>query len=176
MGAEASLRNLRPQEAANHEQRRRLRRAVLQQEAKDARELVLRQIFAIVAGLIFFAVALSGSIYEATSPSGLPYHVFLRKFYSIAAFALVGMLTNVAWRCGIGRTMLIVAGYSTIIEIGQALMGSREGLVSNAIDILCGAIGGLFGSNYRSAITPLPRNSHPRARFVITLDSHLHLQ
>ena len=34
--------------------------------------------------------AVNNTVYEATSPASFDYHVILRKFYSIVAFAAVG--------------------------------------------------------------------------------------
>ena len=101
---------------------------------------------ALAAAVLFF-VALSDAIYEATSPSAFAWHVVLRKAYSVAAFALVGYLlrralaehgkTRVPATCVWG-----MAAYSGAIEIGQALVGSHEGLLWNGVDVLCGALGG----------------------------------
>ena len=42
----------------------------------------------LVAGA-FFAGALSGDVYEATSPVGMHWHTIVRKLYSIVAFAAI---------------------------------------------------------------------------------------
>jgi tellurite resistance protein TehA-like permease len=104
-----------------------------------------------VTSVALFAVALSNEVYDLTSPPGLSWHLLLRKTYSIAAFTLVGYLLRRAlaerrrpfswWAC-----VFAVAFYSAAIEIGQALAGSHEGLVWNALDVACGAIGGLLAS------------------------------
>jgi FtsH-binding integral membrane protein len=72
----------------------------------------------------------------------------LRKVYSIVAFALVGFIVNKALpptpRPAL-RAALIVAIFSGFIEIAQKLNHATEGLLSNAIDIACGALGGWLG-------------------------------
>lgn len=100
--------------------------------------------------IVFFALALSNAVYELTSPFALSWHVLLRKVYSIVAFSLVGYTARRAFdEHGISRSPLVaigaVAAYSGLIEIGQALLGSHEGLLWNAVDVVCGAIGGLIG-------------------------------
>ena len=81
----------------------------------------------------------------------------LRKFYSIVAFTLVGFVVDRALppsRRAAARAAAIVAAFSAVIEVGQKLNGAREGLLSNAIDVGCGALGGwlavtLFGRRTR---------------------------
>ncbi len=104
---------------------------------------------AAAAAAAFFALALSNAIYEATSPWSPGWHVVLRKTYSIAAFAVVGYLLRRALNerghpAGIGICSASVAVYSAAIEVGQALIGSREGLLWNALDVACGALGGVL--------------------------------
>lgn len=105
---------------------------------------------AVIAATLLYLVALSHEVYTVTSPAGLSWHVLLRKGYSIVAFALVGYLAGRAaleWRrraTGPGLT-LAVALYSAAIEVGQAIHGSHEGLMSNAFDVFCGAVGGWLG-------------------------------
>jgi surface polysaccharide O-acyltransferase-like enzyme len=103
--------------------------------------------FAVALILLFFALALSDAVYEATSPSSFEWHVLLRKTYSIVAFAIVGAALERAARewdrsLSLPATMLAVALFSAAIEIGQALTGSHEGLLWNLIDVACGAFGG----------------------------------
>ncbi len=95
----------------------------------------------------FFALATSREVYLTTSPIGLTWHVALRKAYSIVAFAIVGYAfrraletsgkRNVALACVVG-----IALYSAAIEVAQWFHGSNEGFGWNAIDTLCGALGG----------------------------------
>jgi hypothetical protein len=100
----------------------------------------------------------------------LTWHVLLRKAYGVAAFTLVGYLL----RRGLaehGRTALVVpcvlgiALYSALIEAGQALLGSHEGLAWNAFDVGCGALGGLI------AVADRLRRSKFATRLVPTLGS-----
>jgi len=104
----------------------------------------------VAAGL--YAAACSHKFYEVTSPLWLDWHVALRKFYSIVAFALVGYLARRALVEN-GRTrhlalscVLGVAAYSAAIEVGQFFHGSQEGLGWNAFDTLCGAAGGALAT------------------------------
>ncbi len=111
-----------------------------------------------IVAAIVYVLALSHEVYAVTSPPSLDWHVFLRKAYSIVAFALVGYLAGRAWieqgrRPTAAGCALTIALYSGAIEIGQALHGSHEGLASNAFDVACGAFGGWAG-----ALT-LPRSS-----------------
>jgi hypothetical protein len=106
---------------------------------------------AIVVALALYAIAVSNAAYELTSPSSLSFHVWLRKTYSIVAFTLVGYLfRRAALEHGSKRPMLVsILGtglYSAAIEVGQAIGGSREGFGWNAIDTLCGALGGTLAT------------------------------
>ncbi len=104
-------------------------------------------IAAIVVGTLMYVVACSQEIYQLTSPPSFEWHVLLRKAYSVVAFALVGYLLRRAL-IEIGRSHIAqtctwgLALYSGLIEVGQFVGGSQEGLVWNAIDVLCGALGG----------------------------------
>ncbi|MBC5805682.1 MAG: hypothetical protein DLM53_07985 [Candidatus Eremiobacter antarcticus] len=102
-----------------------------------------------VAAACLFAIALSDSVYEATSPPG-PLQILLRKSYSIAAFTLVGILLSKALAAPSPQVRWLfpaasIAAYSLLIEAGQAAEGVREGLLWNGIDVLCGFVGGYFG-------------------------------
>jgi hypothetical protein len=69
----------------------------------------------------------------------------LRKFYSIVAFTLIGFVVHKALprsRRPALRAALIVAAFSAAIEIAQKLRDGHESLLSNAVDIACGALGG----------------------------------
>lgn len=104
-----------------------------------------------IVAAILYVVACSEAAYELTSPRSLSWHVWLRKAYSIGAFALVGYLfrrsraENGARRFVVS-TIVAVAAYSAAIEIGQYVLGSKEGLLWNAIDIACGAVGGALAT------------------------------
>ncbi len=74
--------------------------------------------------------------------------MLLRKAYSIAAFALVGFSAAKAlgWSArAYGRGALLVGLYSGAIEVAQAAGGAHEGLLWNALDVACGALGGTAG-------------------------------
>ncbi len=103
----------------------------------------------LVCSLILYAVALSNQAYEVTSPPALSFHVLLRKAYSIGAFAVVGFLVMRSRLPGLARLLPVALGvglYSAAIELGQYLTGVREGLASNAFDVLCGILGGALGA------------------------------
>ena len=73
---------------------------------------------------------------------------YLRKSYSIVAFTLLGIVTQLALgpsRRAVLRGALIVAAFSALLEIAQKLHGAPEGLGSNAFDVACGAAGGALG-------------------------------
>ena len=108
--------------------------------------------------LALFYAAISLKIYRFTLPHRLLEHVFgedfndgpfsalvlLRKFYSIVAFGLIGIVVDKALpriRRGALRAALIVAAFSAVIEVAQKFRGAREGPLSEAIDIACGALG-----------------------------------
>ncbi|MEO6989981.1 MAG: hypothetical protein ABI346_08195, partial [Candidatus Baltobacteraceae bacterium] len=89
-------------------------------------------------------------VYALTSPWHLTWHVGLRKAYSVGAFALVGYAVRRALddrdiSRNVGWNVAAIAVYSAFIELAQALAGSNEGLGWNAIDVACGALGGLLG-------------------------------
>ncbi|HEX3467504.1 MAG TPA: hypothetical protein VHT05_05445 [Candidatus Elarobacter sp.] len=101
----------------------------------------------VVAAALFWA-ATSDAVYEATSPVELSFHVLLRKAYSIVAFALVGFMADKALGPSARpalRGALLVALYSAAIEVTQDRLGSKEGIISNGFDTLCGAVGGTLG-------------------------------
>ncbi len=106
---------------------------------------------AIAVAAVLFVAALSSDLYNATSPPQLSWHVVLRKVYSIVAFTLVGYLFERAaaergYATRAFAATLAVAVYSGAIEVGQFFAGSHEGLVWNAIDVVCGAVGGAIGT------------------------------
>ena len=105
---------------------------------------------AIVAVLLFL-IANNDTVYNATSPPWLDIHVLLRKIYSIVAFGVLGFLAARALRATGWRTSLVtvgwwLAGFSLAIEIAQAMMPPPEGLGWNAIDVVCGWLGGWLGA------------------------------
>ena len=106
---------------------------------------------AAVVAVGFYVTALSGAVYELTSPSAFSFHIALRKAYSVVAFAIVGFLCAKVVREWQGRvpsllhTALAIAFYSGLIEVGQFLAHSHEGFASNVFDVACGAVGGALG-------------------------------
>jgi hypothetical protein len=101
--------------------------------------------FAVVAAG-FFVIALSRDAYALTSPLTLTWHVLLRKSYSIVAFAIVGALFVWASGASVRSAAIVVALYSGAIEAGQHFADDWEPLSWNAIDVLCGAVGGALGA------------------------------
>ena len=104
-------------------------------------------IAAVVVATVMYALACSDEFYRLTSPPDLSWHILLRKSYSVVAFALVGYLGRRALEEN-GRTSVVaacvlgVACYSALIEVGQFVLGSTEGIYWNVFDTLCGALGG----------------------------------
>ena len=121
----------------------------------------------VLLAVAFYALALSQAVYDATSPQGFAWHVVLRKAYSVGAFSLLGYCfrralgengaprTAAFWACVAGT-----AAYSGAIEAGQALRGSTEGALWNAIDVACGAAGGAIGAVL--GVRPAPFRAPPR--------------
>lgn len=117
---------------------------------------------ALIIAATLFWVATSDVVYEMTSPRALTFHVLLRKAYSIAAFALVGFSADKALgpsTRAVLRGALLVGLYSAAIELAQWLLGSKEGLVWNAIDTVCGVIGGALGVLVAKRITRSRRSA-----------------
>ena len=113
--------------------------------ASDRRARWIWSATAIAIAATLFWAATNNEVYDVTSPPAFSFHVLLRKLYSIAAFAVVGFTGDKALgpsTRAVLRAALLVAIYSGAIEIAQAFRGSHEGLAWNAIDILCGFIGG----------------------------------
>jgi hypothetical protein len=130
------------------------------------RTLIVWRLLLAACSAVLFAVALSNRAYELTSPSTLPWHVLLRKAYSIGAFAVIGFLiarSRLRGFRGGGSIAALVGLYSAAIEVGQYLTGVREGLLSNAFDVVCGLIGGALGSIF-SSIRPLRARVGPGRR------------
>ena len=92
-----------------------------------------------------------------------PFRV-LRKTYSVVAFAIVGFFVAPLVRrpYRLRGDAAVVAGFSGLIEVAQVFAGSHEGYVSNAFDVLCGALGGLLGALAWNAIM----HRRPRANAV----------
>lgn len=126
-------------------------------------------IAAVLVALALYLASLRADFYQLTSPFELPWHVTLRKIYSVGAFALVAFLARRAlfergFRPTPRGTILIGALFSAAIEIGQYRMGSQEGLGWNAFDIFCGALGG--GASL-IAIKRKKRPAKPRPQAIL---------
>jgi hypothetical protein len=110
------------------------------------------QIWFFGAASVLFLISLSPRVEELTSPHALWSHVFLRKFYSVVAFAIVGYLEARVVRAtstsDVLRAGVTVGLYSATIEIAQKIVGSHEGIRWNAADTVMGALGGLIGSSF----------------------------
>lgn len=121
---------------------------------------------ATVAAVALFVSALSGDVYNLTSPEWFTWHVALRKAYSVVAFFVVGYLVrralaeggraHVVWPCILG-----LAAYSWAIEIGQYLLGSTEGLAFNVFDVACGALGGTLAVADRLVARTRTKSARP---------------
>jgi hypothetical protein len=84
-------------------------------------------------------------------PFGFRLAVVLRKTYSLIAFAIIGIGVAYSVTGPRGRRLVVatvgVALISTVIEILQKYVRhSTESFASNCIDVLLGAVGGLFGA------------------------------
>lgn len=107
---------------------------------------------AAVAAAVLLVAAVDNYVYEATSPAAWSFHVIVRKLYSVVAFAVVGFPVARARQLG-GKTSIVagggwtVAGYSAVIEVLQYFLDPPpEGLLSNAVDVACGYIGGAIAA------------------------------
>ncbi len=106
-------------------------------------------VFAALA-LMFYVVALSNEVYNLTSPVAWNWHVLLRKAYSVVAFIIIGIAYLRAASASLTQAALVVAAYSGLIEIGQHIENDgREPLYWNAVDIVCGGVGGALASLIR---------------------------
>ena len=130
--------------------------------AEGAGQRLIRRAWTAPAAVVLVALAFwaatSHRVYNRTLPAGLIEHMFgeddgewlsalvvLRKLYSVVAFTLIGFVVHAALppaRRPALRAALIVAACSALIEVAQKLHHAREGLLSNAFDVACGALGG----------------------------------
>ena len=118
------------------------------------RQLITIVVLVLVGGA-FLVSALSGDVYELTSPTSLHWHTVLRKLYSIVAFAATGYLVATLVPHRPRRALLWIgvlagANFSAFIEICQAFI-STESLKWHLIDVACGAVGGAIGGFLASA-------------------------
>jgi predicted MFS family arabinose efflux permease len=130
--------------------------------------LTICALLAVTAAVVFLAISIDSEIYAPGAGSGhlhaglgvyekltprvqndLSERRVLRKIYSVVAFAIVGLLvapfTPKDQRIVACTALLTV--YSLVIEVAQKLvLHASEGLLSNAFDIGCGALGGCLGA------------------------------
>ncbi len=80
---------------------------------------------------------------------------FLRKLYSVIAFAVVGFFAAplVPRPSRLRYDAALIASFSLLVEIAQKLVGSNESYASNAFDIACGGVGGILGALAWNAVT-----------------------
>jgi hypothetical protein len=106
--------------------------------------------FGIVCAVVFYAISLSGSAYELTSPVVLPYHEVLRKTYALGAFAVLGFALErsaLPRLGGVAVAGIAIAIYSAAIEVGQTVFAhSSETLAEHSFDVASGLAGGAFGA------------------------------
>ncbi len=110
--------------------------------------------------------ALAGNGHE----DDLSLQLVLRKLYSIVAFAVVGLFAAPLIRRDhrLRGTAVIVAGFSTVIEIVQkGTVAPGEPLRWELFDVACGALGGWLGAllwNGFSALRAGPDRAAPPDR------------
>ena len=113
------------------------------------RRLTGWRVATVLAAVALYAVAVSNTAYDVTSPSGLSYHEPLRKIYAVGAFTLLGWLfTRSQLRLrGFVPTAIVVGLYSMAIEVGQTYIDhSTESLAQHGFDIASGVFGGALGT------------------------------
>jgi peptidoglycan/LPS O-acetylase OafA/YrhL len=97
-----------------------------------------------------YAISISGSAYELTTPVTMPHHELVRKIYAILAFALLGFAFE---RSKLGRARGVLAAgialtlYSYAIELGQIVFAqSTETFAEHSFDVASGFAGGALGA------------------------------
>jgi hypothetical protein len=93
-------------------------------------------------------------------PRWLSLHTWVRKAYSVVAFACVGFTAHRALGPTTrprGRMAALVAFYSLAIEIAQHQLIGPEPLAESAFDVGCGAVGGWLAIVLDEAITAKSR-------------------
>jgi len=109
-------------------------------------------IAAAVLGALLVWASLSHRVYSLTVPGD---ETWTRKVLSVGAFALAAYVGDRALgpsRHRLLRAVALGAGLSALIEIEQKLHHSHEGLLSNALDVACGALGGWLAFFVRKAV------------------------
>jgi hypothetical protein len=104
----------------------------------------------LVAAVVLYAIAVSGPVYNATTPVTLPHHELVRKVYALLAFALLGFAlerSNLRRVHGIAGAGIAVALYSYAIELGQIFISnSTETFAQHSFDVASGLAGGALGA------------------------------
>jgi hypothetical protein len=102
----------------------------------------------VVSACVLFAVAVSNTAYNVTTPATAPHQSILRKSYAVGAFALLGLFLQ---RANIARLpdialAAVVGVFSYGIEIGQIVFDhSTENVVQHGFDVFSGFAGALLG-------------------------------
>ncbi len=116
--------------------------------------------FGLVSAVVFYAISLSGSAYELTSPVALPYHEVLRKTYAVGAFAVLGFaFERSRWPrlAGVTAAGIAIAIYSAAIEVGQTVfVHSTETPAEHGFDVASGLAGGALGA-FLALLLSMPR-------------------
>lgn len=127
---------------------------------------------AILAAVLLYAVAISNTAYELTSPLSLPHHVAFRKIYAVLAFSVVGFLAERAEIPNLRGPVaiaLMIGFYSYWIELGQIVIDHViETIFQHGFDVLTGVVGGALGST-AAIIVALRRSISPRHAIALAL-------
>ena len=103
-----------------------------------------------VAAVTLYAIAVSDTAYELTSPASLSHHVLLRKVYALVAFTVLGWLlakARLPRAAGLAAGGMAIALYSCAVEIGQiAIDHSPETFAQHGFDVASGLFGGMLGA------------------------------
>jgi len=106
--------------------------------------------FGIVAALVLYVIAMSGDVYDLTSPASLPQHELVRKIYALLAFALLGFVlerSRLRRVHGVLGAGIALTAYSYAIELGQIVFAhSTETFAEHAFDVASGSVGGALGA------------------------------
>lgn len=112
--------------------------------------------------MVLYAIAVSGRVYDLTSPVTMPQHELVRKVYAVLAFALLGFMlerSKVRRASGVLAAGVAIALYSYAIELGQIFLNhSTETFAEHSFDVASGLAGGALGAFVALAVAA------PRAR------------
>jgi len=125
--------------------------------------------FGLVSAIVLYAIAMSGTAYEMTSPLALSYHEEMRKTYAVLAFAVLGFaLERSSFRRvhGVLAAGIAIALYSWAIEIGQIVFThTPETFADHSFDVASGLAGGALGA-FVSLLISAPADRARRAEAV----------